>query len=46
MTRHIKAYWRLMTCKQNRADTLRVLFLMALAVSANAIVEAVAEVLK
>lgn len=46
MTRHIKAYWRLMTCRQHRADTLRVLFLMALAVSANAIVETVAEVLK
>lgn len=50
MAGRIKAYWRLITCKQNRTDTLFVLLFMAFAVSADAIAEAVAvaveEVLK
>ena len=46
MTRKFKAYWRLMTCRQNRGDTLRILLVMALFASANGIVEFIEEVIK
>lgn len=46
MTRTIRAYWRLMTMRQNRGDTLRILLVVILFASANGIVETIAEALK